>query len=296
MAVSLMFGTARTWGPRSSPGHRGAALKFIASDQTGKTLEAEINNFLALRSREEPGFHNVALCLETFQVNGPNGIHDVIASEPALPISSLFYNNVIEHLDDRIIFQQTLSGVGFLHKHGIVHRDLHLGNIAVEFPFLRTAGVAAILKGTGLPVCHAILPTAPSAEPSSLPIYGVEKAKFCRDLLPSMISEAQFFVVKIIDFGCSFRPAMDDTPNAIGGFLYNPPECNLSKMIAGRNRRLHSPRDLSDLVWSAQGDIWIVACTLFSILDRDQNHIFRGAAVGAQAFFRTVAKYLGPVP
>ncbi|KAJ7618417.1 kinase-like domain-containing protein [Roridomyces roridus] len=224
--------------------HGGAALKFIASDQTGKTLEVEINNFLASRSKEEPGFHNVALCLETFQVNGPNGIHDVIATEPALRMSSVLYTSAMDSLDDRVVFRQTLAGLGFIHKHGFVHRDLHVGNIAIEFPFLRTAGVAAIMQSTGHPVCHALLPMAPTSNPPPLPTYVVESAKFCQHFTLTN-ADTQCFVVKIIDFGCSFRPVTDEPPNPYHHGPPKPPECNLLEMIPGR-RLPSTPEDVPE--------------------------------------------------
>ncbi|KAJ7618435.1 hypothetical protein FB45DRAFT_1096783 [Roridomyces roridus] len=280
MAASLTFGTART-----------------SVEHNRKTLEVEINNFLASRSKEEPGFHNVALCLETFQVNGPNGIHDVIATEPALRMSSVLYTSAMDSLDDRVVFRQTLAGLGFIHKHGFVHRDLHVGNIAIEFPFLRTAGVAAIMQSTGHPVCHALLPMAPTSNPPPLPTYVVESAKFCQHFTLTN-ADTQSFVVKIIDFGCSFRSATDEPPNPYHHGPPKPPECNLLEMIPGRRlpstpedvpenssnnhpwsellerergRLALESRDVSDLNWSAQGDVWVIGCTLLSILVRNET-------------------------
>ncbi|KAJ7618401.1 hypothetical protein FB45DRAFT_755598, partial [Roridomyces roridus] len=106
---------------KTHPGHRGVAVKYIAADQTGRSHEVEINKYLASRSSEDTGFQNFALCLDTFQATGPNGVHDIIVSEPAVLLRDLIYADAIEHLDDRLIFQQALSGVGLLHTHGVVH-------------------------------------------------------------------------------------------------------------------------------------------------------------------------------
>ncbi|KAJ7618421.1 kinase-like domain-containing protein [Roridomyces roridus] len=302
---------------QAHPGHRGVAVKFVAADQTRKTHEAEVNEYLASRSRGDPGFQNFALCLDTFQVSGPNGIHDVIISEPAILLLDLFYNDVMEHLDERLIFEQALSGVGFLHTHGVVHRDLHLGNMAIEFPFLRTAGVPELMNGSGRPRCHAFVPTQLPAEPPSIPTYLVENAKFCGRLTPLMKTQASFNV-KIIDFGRSFRVGVHELPNSDEERpILKPPECNLPAMITRENKSFVAtvqtrtsdtssaseadiqPRDLSDLVWSTQGDIWILGCTFFTILLRDRgqwDHIFQSGYEGGAALFHAIAKYMGPMP
>ncbi|KAJ7618411.1 kinase-like domain-containing protein [Roridomyces roridus] len=291
---------------KTNLGHRGVAIKFIASDQTGKTHEVEISKYLASRSSEESGFQNFALCLDTFQVNGPNGVHDVIVSEPAILLADLFDNEAIGHLDDRLIFQQALAGVGFLHRNGVVHRDLHLRNMAIEFPFLRTARVTELMSGSGRPRCHAFVPSkpTPARHPPSFPTYIVEKAKFCgSEGLSALMRTSASFTVKIIDFGCSFRPGMHELPDPKEGppFL-KPPECNRSTMIVSddvpRPKREANtpPRDLSDLAWSTQSDIWVLGCTLFSIMVRGCFYIFGGGFGGTAALFHYIAEYMGPVP
>ncbi|KAJ7618410.1 kinase-like domain-containing protein [Roridomyces roridus] len=304
---------------KTHPGYRGVAVKFIAAIATGKNHEVEINKFLASRSSEDAGFQNLALCLDAFQVSGPNGVHDVIVSEPALLLPDLFRNNVIEHLDESLIFQQALSGVGFIHTHGVVHRDLHLWNIAIEFPFLRTAGVPALMKGSGRPVCQPFVSSTPCDSLPSLPKYIVQRAMFCRHLTVLMETD---FTVKIIDFGCSFRLGVHELPDPDRGRpLLKPPECNLLDMITWENtystgdtspsgannadallsarqkrEAALQSRDLSDLAWSTQGDMWVLGCTFFLIMVRDHFHVFQRGYGGGAAFFRIVAEYVGPLP
>ncbi|KAJ7983018.1 hypothetical protein DFH06DRAFT_978067 [Mycena polygramma] len=100
--------------------NRGVVLKFIAAQCTGKTNEVEINKHLASRSNDELGFRNFLFCHDTFQVDGPNGIHNVIVSDLAILLSRLPLRSV--EFDELDIVRQIFRGVSILHKHGVVHR------------------------------------------------------------------------------------------------------------------------------------------------------------------------------
>ncbi|KAJ7499682.1 hypothetical protein FB451DRAFT_1014378 [Mycena latifolia] len=58
-----------------------ASLKFVASQSTEKSKEVEINEYLASRPQQDLGFRNFLACLDTFQVDGPNGFHNVIVTD-----------------------------------------------------------------------------------------------------------------------------------------------------------------------------------------------------------------------
>ncbi|KAJ7031135.1 hypothetical protein C8F04DRAFT_708587 [Mycena alexandri] len=137
-------------------------------------------------------------------------------------------------LDEREVVRQIFHGLSFLHQHGVVHRDLHLGNIAIEFPFLRTSGVNEIMKASRHPICHPCVLGTAVPHPPSLPAYLVERAKFCERLAPLMREEASLIVVKLLDFGCAFRPGTDDILSAQQGgpasFL-KAPECVLAGLL-----------------------------------------------------------------
>ncbi|KAJ6465930.1 kinase-like domain-containing protein [Mycena vitilis] len=212
--------------------NRGVVLKFVAAQCTGKTSEVEINKYLASRSNEELGFRNFLFCHDTFQVDGPNGIHNVIVADPAILLSSLPLLSV--EFNEVEIIRQIFSGVAFLHKHGVVHRDLHLGNIAVEFPFLRRLGVNELMKASGHPLCHPCVPRQTSSHPPSLPTYLVEQAEFCESLWPLMQAEASQIVVKLLDFGCALRPGINDILEEDQGgpaLSLRAPECVISTLL-----------------------------------------------------------------
>ncbi|EJT77626.1 CMGC/SRPK protein kinase [Gaeumannomyces tritici R3-111a-1] len=89
-----------------------------------------------------PGRNAIPPLLDSFVVSGPNGNHDCIVTSPArMPISGakeaykslrLFQLPVA-----RAIAAQLAQGVAFMHSRGIVHADLHQGNILLgPFPAL----------------------------------------------------------------------------------------------------------------------------------------------------------------
>ncbi|KAF2230641.1 serine/threonine-protein kinase SRPK3 [Viridothelium virens] len=87
--------------------------------------------------------------LDHFKMTGPNGTHQCLVYEPMGPTAAsmrnhLGENKVLRPLEPRrypkwmakIILKQTLTGLEFLHKHGIVHSDLSPGNILFSIPSL----------------------------------------------------------------------------------------------------------------------------------------------------------------
>ncbi|KAJ7165871.1 kinase-like domain-containing protein [Mycena filopes] len=298
----------------TNPSSGGVVLKFAASRCTGKTNEVEINKYLTSQSREELGFRNFLFCDDTFQVNGPNGVHDVIVTEPAILLSRVLQLPV--ELDEREVARQIFHGLSFLHKHGIVHRDLHLGNIAVEFPFLRTASVTDLMKASRHPLCHPCVLRAPIPHPPSLPAYLVEKADFCERLAPLMEQQVSSIVIKLLDFGCAFRPGTNDilSPEQGGPALsLKAPECLIAQLRCDPNTQFPvSPNTLAiayygsnepmpegsrppiDPGWSTQSDVWTLGCSLISIFSRRRHHLFSPSRPGY--LIPAIAGYLGPLP
>ncbi|KAJ7667061.1 hypothetical protein B0H17DRAFT_1210454 [Mycena rosella] len=116
----------------------------------------------------------------------------------------------------------------------LLHRDLHLGNIAVEFPFLRTVGVNALMKASRHPICHSCVMRAAIPHLPSLPAYFVESADICGRLSCLMQEEASSIVVKLLDFGCAFRPGTNGVLLEDQGdpaLVLKAPECIISKLI-----------------------------------------------------------------
>ncbi|KAJ7165951.1 kinase-like domain-containing protein, partial [Mycena filopes] len=224
---------SQVWFGQDGLKDRGVALKIIVARSTQETDEVQINRYLASRPADSLGFYNLLACLDIFQVHGPNGIHDVVVTNPVIFLPEICENKVIEDLNELEILRQIFQGLSFLHEHGVVHRDLHTGNIAIEFPFLSNAGLAELLSASRRPVCSPCIARSAGPHPPALPTYFVgTPTAFCRELRSTMSAEAGSIVVKLLDFGCAFRPGTSELTPAQGGpnFWLKAPECILSEL------------------------------------------------------------------
>lgn len=106
--------------------------------------------------------------------------------------------------------------------------------------------------------------------------------------------------VKIIDFGCAFRPGVDPFPSMDPGWPMGAPESLCApetvlgilshRRAGGVSPGLHHP------AWSAKSDVWTMACTLFELHNgcTDSPPLFRAAT--APSHFSEIARLLGPIP
>ncbi|KAJ7661584.1 kinase-like domain-containing protein [Mycena polygramma] len=265
------------------------ALKFNVSASTGKTNEVALHEYLKSRPQEDVGFRNILTAVDTFRVDGPNGIHNVIVTDAVAFVFDLCKHHIIETLDEVEIIRQIFQGVSFLHHNGVVHRELHCGNITIEFPFFRTSGINWLLSLANRqddPLLFPCIPCDPLLSRTSVPKYIVAASPFSING-DSMREEASELVVKLVDFGCAFRPGTDDVVVSNDGppRALTPPECLSSA----------SSPSPSPLPWSYNSDIWTLGCTLVELFSRKPNkHLF--GASGAISLGDEIAGLLGPVP
>lgn len=103
------------------------ALKILTADTTANGNEANLLTWLGNQSRDHPGYRHVAHLLESFQINGPNGTHDVLIMEPMV---SLFWLNreaadiISSH--GKSFIHQMISGLSYLHSLEVMHGGMFL--------------------------------------------------------------------------------------------------------------------------------------------------------------------------
>ncbi|KAJ7618420.1 kinase-like domain-containing protein [Roridomyces roridus] len=249
----------------AEPLSRPLALKFMEAKASERTLEIEIHKYLTTLAAGEAGSRNILPCLDTFRVEGPNGVHNVIVSDALVFIPALCTWKILEDLDETDIVRQIFQGVSFLHENGVVHRDLHCGNIGIEIPLFRTAGIMDLTENDPPIIFPCILSDAVE-HPRSLPKYIVQSS-------PALAAhrhhykDASPLVVKIVDFGCAFRPGSSDA------------------LPEGKPRRTLTAPEVTYGPWAAP---------LVEIYSRTSQSLFDGATsspLGAE-----MAKLLGPIP
>ncbi|GAQ45443.1 hypothetical protein AtubIFM55763_002131 [Aspergillus tubingensis] len=255
-------GYSTIWLARDLHRARYVAVKAITADASISTPEASLsslgNSPLGLGSEIIPRL------LDEFWIAGPNGKHRLFITPPAR--MSLFDAKEAStfglfHLDvARSIVARLIRGVAFLHSRDIVHGDLHLGNILVQFPReeIDTLSTAELYETFGEPFSEAVIRLDSKPLVNNIPArvfipgwYGV----------PSNVIILGEEKILLSDFGESFNPHETARFSSKTLPLLQPPEARFS------NEPLSFP-----------SDVWILACTIWEIIG--QRPLF-------EAFFAT---------
>ena len=143
-------GFSTVWLAIDGHNKRYVALKVVMSKPT-----ASINKELAIREQLEEvaaagAFSkNIIKLLDNFEIVGPNGTHQCLVNEPMGATVTSMVAEIEENKALRVMYmlrypkwmvksilKQTLSGLAFLHEHGIVHSDIQQGNLLFSIPSL----------------------------------------------------------------------------------------------------------------------------------------------------------------
>jgi serine/threonine protein kinase len=134
------------------------ALKVTTAKSSTTEHESNILEHLSREDIQHPGKKHVMTLLDSFEHQGPNGLHRCLAFDVMGPSTSTMFENLPPKLRTLLsepgepvigndlhrdadkrgryplwmaksILRQTLLGIDFLHKNGISHGDLQPGNI-----------------------------------------------------------------------------------------------------------------------------------------------------------------------
>lgn len=94
------------------------------AELTGVTQEVATLSLLSQhsesRSAVEQGWRHVVQLLDHFQVQGPNGTHDVIVTDVLSPLTSIVRHPKFQRVKGSFC-RQALEGVAYLQSRGIAH-------------------------------------------------------------------------------------------------------------------------------------------------------------------------------
>ena len=115
-------------------------MRAKASSSTN--TELSIYSFLVEKAQKDRLARHIVMLLDSFEHVGPNGTHRCLVFEPMGASTASMVNELpCNQLDMRgkrarypktvakTILKHALSGLAFLHKHGIVHGDVQPGNL-----------------------------------------------------------------------------------------------------------------------------------------------------------------------
>ncbi|KAL8687310.1 MAG: hypothetical protein Q9218_006477 [Villophora microphyllina] len=241
------------WLARDQNTNQYVALKILRAAASPSSNESRILHILEQHRSQLPesqGGRYVAKLLDEFDIDGVNGQHKCLVSElvgysiadsKAISCVRLFKLEVA-----RAIAAKVILGVQFLHSSGIVHGDLHKGNIMLKIPNIDGLSTEELYQrfkdADKLPVERRDGKPIPEMAPSYAVPHMIS-SKACEEVTESDII--------ITDFGEAYVAETEsrDTLNTPQRLL--PPEMLLQSGGIGR-----------------PADIWALACTLVEIMGR----------------------------
>ncbi|KAH8431653.1 uncharacterized protein LDX57_009309 [Aspergillus melleus] len=271
-------GYSTIWLARDLHRAKYVAVKVLTAETSPCSSEAALIHSLGA-SPSRPGSEIIPALIDEFWVIGPNGKHRCIVTPPAQ--MSLFDAKeastfgLFQPTVARSIIAQLIRGVAFLHSEDVVHGDLHLGNILVQFPeSIDSYPPSELYENYGNPEPEAIIrldntPLSPSVPTQVFTPgwYGIPSTE---------IPLGQERIV-LSDFGESFNP--HQTPRFASKTLplLQPPEARFS----------HAPL-------SFPSDIWTLACTIWEVFG--QRPLFEAFRPTADRVTAEQVETLGLLP
>ncbi|KAL8724109.1 MAG: hypothetical protein Q9181_006980 [Wetmoreana brouardii] len=237
------------------------AVKILCAEPSASNHESHILRLLEQNRVENSGLAGgkyVAQLIDEFFVEGHNGRHACLVSEPAgFNIHAAREDSIVRMFSPqmaRAITAKIIMGVHFVHSSGVVHGDLHIGNILLKTSDLNELSIDDLYQRFGEPERLAIerIDRAPlDAEVPSHAVIPLWSAVACED-----ITQAE---VTITDFSEAYVAGGASRERLNTPLLLCPPEMLLEKGTI-----------------SMPADIWTLGCTLVNIVGK--KALFEGWA------------------
>ncbi|KIY62911.1 kinase-like protein [Cylindrobasidium torrendii FP15055 ss-10] len=231
------------------------ALKICSAD-SDPTHEIDIFERLA---RHPPVPENVVKLLDHFTLQGPNGTHTVLVHDVLGSLSDAIDTFRPGRKHVRKLCRDITMGLAALHEQGIVHGDLHSGNVGIALPTLNNHSLANLLDHYNQPDATVVLPTKDPENPGALPHY-----------LVSPISVIDYLAEKEKDppfFDMPLQAQIMDLGNAIIADEQAFPACTPAAVCAPEimfGRVVHPEESGSPSTRAS--DVWSLACTIYEIV------------------------------
>ncbi|KAL4885603.1 kinase-like domain-containing protein [Aspergillus karnatakaensis] len=268
----LGFGTYSTiWLARDLKRAKYVAVKVGIAEADMSETASEILHTLALSAPEPADQEEQAAgtliprLLDTFSLDGPNGRHRCLVTELGMmtmaDAKDVSYNRPFSMPVARKIAAQVIQAVAFLHRRGVVHADLHAGNIMFHLPpsiTIYPLSPEELYRQHSPPDLEPFERIDGKPIPDGVPTHGVIPLWLGKRSDLVTLPEAKIFIT---DFGSSFLPS--------AYFLRHEP--------------LPFP-----------SDIWTLACTLWEVLG--QRTLFKGFAPSRDWMVKEHVEALGMLP
>ncbi|PGH16773.1 serine/threonine protein kinase [Polytolypa hystricis UAMH7299] len=243
---------------------RYVAVKIVVA--AGDSLEGDILHQLGgadLGNETHPGKDLIPPILDEFILKEPNGEHRCLVTAPArmsiATAKDASYITLFQLPVAGAIAAQLIQAVDFLHSRGIVHADLHPGNILLRLPKdMDNLSFDQFYEKYRQPNLEPVVRLDNQPLPRGVPTHGI--------------------IILLTDFGESFLPSTTLRHYSRTPELLIPPEIHFL------------PQEL--LSFSA--DIWTLAGTIWAIIG--QRPLFEGFGSSADLVTKEHVDVLGKLP
>ncbi|KAI1916494.1 hypothetical protein LOZ61_001151 [Ophidiomyces ophidiicola] len=247
---NLGFGGSSTvWLASDQKQHELVAIKVKTADCASKSQEVDILNQLQ-------GHPLIRRLLNTFMENSPNGSHPCLVMEAAscslMESKSLAVHGLLDLSIARSIAADLVSTVQFLHRQGIVHGDVHCGNIFLRLSE-KVRGMtdpSQVYQKYGNPILDPIVRVDRKPLATGVPSHVIAPARIG---IPSDRISSAYLPIQLSDFGSSYYPSETRRMSAHTLPHLVPPET----FFLDKKR---------DECLSFPSDIWTLGCTIFEII------------------------------
>ncbi|KAG8164184.1 hypothetical protein KVR01_006102 [Diaporthe batatas] len=262
----LGFGSySTTWLAKDiSQGDKYVAIKIMTADSSAASQEAKILRHLTKKISLDAhgkgtleGVDNTAMpsIWDGFTIYGPNGAHSCIVTTPArmtvAEAQDASYTRLFQPRVARAIAAQLIRGVAFMHKKGLVHADLHLGNVLFKLAEnSKSLPLDKLYEKYGKPELEPVRILGNEGDrplPEGVPTYIVVPGWFGVRSEDVTLIEASILVT---DFGESFMPSSEPKYHSSTPRVLRPPE---TRFLPGEPL-------------SYPADIWTLACSIWTVL------------------------------
>ncbi|KAH8819919.1 protein kinase [Xylogone sp. PMI_703] len=251
----LGFGSFSTiWLARDEKKHRYAGVKIIVADSDSH--EKDILQLLRVVTDSDngghPGKQMIHLVQDEFSIKGPNGKHRCLVLEPArMSLSDAkdaSTKRIFQLPTARAIAAQLILAIEYLHSQGIVHSDLHLGNVLLRLPKgIDTLSTDQLYEKYGSPNYETVERVDQGPLPKGVPLHGIPPVWLGKECDKVPLSEAS---ILLTDFGEAFLPSVTSRYYSKTPGILVPPEIYF--------------RSKEPVLFPS--DIWTLGCAIFEIM------------------------------
>jgi serine/threonine-protein kinase SRPK3 len=216
-----------TWLAHDEQSKRYVAVKVCTADSNPKEIDILFSLTGDQRfSVKDPGGTMIPSILDRFSIQGPNGNHDCYATIPARTnLSGVKDGSWIRlfQLDvARALAAQLAIAVEYIHSQGVVHGDLHLGNILLKMPLnFDQLSVEKLYEEYGAPELDPVVHLDGKPLPPGVPSHGIAPLWLGEASEKITLAEAR---ILLTDFGEAFSPSQELKYESHTPLVIRPPE------------------------------------------------------------------------